>query len=57
MLAGKKKAESFTLPDTALKDIQETDPILRQDLLTLKQIERDASSGSSRRAIRRPIST
>jgi len=40
LLAGKKKAETFTLPNTALKDIQETDPILRQDLLTLKQIDR-----------------
>lgn len=40
VLAGKKKAEAFTLPDTALKDIQETDPILRQDIALLKSVEK-----------------
>lgn len=40
LTAGKKKAEEFALPETAAKDLQETDPLLRQDLQTLKGVER-----------------
>ncbi|MFO0964510.1 MAG: polysaccharide biosynthesis tyrosine autokinase [Gemmataceae bacterium] len=38
--ASRKKAEVYKLPDAAVKELQESDPLLRQDLVLLRGIQK-----------------